>query len=268
MTVKKKIKKVISKARKAIRKHTYKHHSVFLVYTMGKVGSASMYLSLKRRFPFAYVFHVHFLSRHWLKERLPKEHEIFHSNIELGESINQIIAKNPRLRIKIITLVREPVVRAISDLFQNWKHQFDNLYETPLAELQEYIENVNYDYTLEWFDTEFKNYTGVDIYKLPFDPEKGYAIYQLERFDMLCIQLEQLNRVGQQAIKEFVGEDIALISSNTSAKKKGSNQYSYLKKNVRIDPKKLDAIYNSPLMKHFYTEEQLKEFKAKWSKKD
>ena len=207
MAIPKKLRKFLSKYYQRYKKFRFQDPFVYLVYSMGKVGSTSIYRSLKQRKPYSDVFHMHFLSENWLRNKLPKEHEIFHSNIKIGDDILKFVADNPKKRHKIITLVREPVMRSISDLFENWKHLYDNID------------------ALEWFDTEFKEYLNIDIYELEFNKEKGYSIYNFEDFDLLCIQLEQLNDVMSEAMTAFIGEDIPLISSNTSANKNPTPSY-------------------------------------------
>ena len=39
--------------------------TLFLVYSMGKTGSSSVYYTLMRDLPFNKVLHVHFLSDYW-----------------------------------------------------------------------------------------------------------------------------------------------------------------------------------------------------------
>ena len=68
-------------------------NKVFLIYTMGKVGSTSVYNSLKKQLPFAKVFHVHFLSDFYLNEVLPKTNHTW--NIDNGRKILNYLQKNP-----------------------------------------------------------------------------------------------------------------------------------------------------------------------------
>ncbi len=262
----KKLRRPLSRVYRKIKKLVYSDPEIYLVYSMGKVGSAGVYLSLQRRKPYAAVFHVHFLSKNWLQDRLPKEHESFHSNISLGNDILKHIRKNPNKRIKIITLVREPVIRSISDLFQNWKHLYDDIQEVDNETLQEHVETTNYEYALEWFDSEFNEYLDLDVYSLPFDREKGYEIYNLDKCDILCMKLEALNKVGNQAMQEFLGEEFKLTSSNISSQKPTKDQYSYLKDHVKISIDKLNEVYGSKFVQHFYTSEEIADFKKRWSK--
>jgi len=232
---------------------------------MGKVGSTSIYTELKKKLPFADIFHVHFLSEYWLRKKLPALDKYFHSNIDLGNEIINQINKNPYKRIKIITLVREPIIRDISDLFENWRSVYENIDQIDIQTLHKRIDESTHEYTLTWFDTEFKNYTGFNIYEMPFNKEKGYEIYRLENADILCLKLEALREVGSKAIKEFLGVSVEISNRNLSADKQGKNLYMEIKRNYKASESKLSVVYNSLYMKHFYTEQEIKELINKWS---
>lgn len=266
MKINKRFRRIVSPYYQKLKKLVHRGDTIFLVYSMGKVGSASIYTSLKNQKPYSDIFHLHFLSKNWLDKLLPKEHESFHSNIKLGNDILKFIKKNPTKRIKIITLVREPVMRGISDIFQNWEHLYDNIEEVDNKELQKRVEQIGHEYTLNWFDTEFLEYTKIDIYQLPFNKELGYAIYNYDNMDILCIKLESLNEIGSRAMSEFIGEEFNLISANVSAQKKTRDQYAFLKENVRIEKSKITELYKSKFMRHFYTPTEIDNFSRKWSR--
>ena len=174
---------------------------IIIVYTMGKVGSRTVYEALKKEKPDGDIFHIHFLSDNWLKEILPKRHVNFHLNIKKGNDVLAHLQKQSNKRIKIITLVRDPIMRSISDLFENWKHLYDDIEKVDVKELESHIQHGYHGFPVEWFNTEFNEYIGFEIYNLPFKQERGYEIYHLNDFDILCIKLERLNEVGVDAIK-------------------------------------------------------------------
>ena len=256
----------LNKLKHRIKKRLVNDKNIYVIYTMSKVGSSTVYQSLKSKRPFSDIFHVHFLSENYLDNILPQLHENFHSNIPIGREILSFIAKNPNSRIKIVTLTRDPIDREISGLFQSWKHLYSDIEQVPHEELKEHIESKDYDYSLGWFDEEFKEYLHFDIYEHDFDREKGYEIYSHGKYDILCIKLEKLNAVAQSAFLDFFGEQISLVHSNSSKDKKGKDAYKYLKQNVEFDKEQLEKIYNSKYVKHFYSENEINAFKSKWSK--
>ena len=265
--------KIKNKIKSLLRKSSYKYNrlinndkNIYLIYTMGKVGSAGIYKSLKKELPYSNIFHVHFLSKNWLDNILPNRNKLFHSNIKIGYDILNFIKKNPKKRIKIITLVREPIMRSISDLFQNWQHLYDDIETVDNQILQNRLEEMNHDYTLNWFDSEFLEYLDIDIYKHPFNKTKGFEIYNFDNIDILCIKLESLNTIGQIALHEFLKMDIILESANKSADKKGKEAYSYLNDNIKIKKEKLSELYNSKYVRHFYSNGEINYFIERWSK--
>ncbi|MCB0397040.1 MAG: hypothetical protein KDD36_10320 [Flavobacteriales bacterium] len=242
-----------------------------LVYSMGKVGSTSLYNTLRSTIPDAYVFHSHFLSDHWLKERLPAMAEGFHINIKEGERVHRHLANHPTERIKVITLVREPLIRDLSDVFENWEytHPDQDIESVDRDELIRDFHKKNHEYTLTWFDTEFRAYTGFDIYSQPFPTERGFAFYKHGPFDILCIKLESLNDCYHEALSNWFGEGVGnLTTSNESENKKGSSLYAEMKQNYKAPEEKLDMLYGSKYARHFYSEDELMSFRKRWSHED
>lgn len=260
-----KIKHKLGKVYRQIGRIGYKDNNIYLIYTMGKVGSSSIYKSLKKKHPFAHNYQVHHLSKLWLQEILPQRpHKSSRANIPKGKEAIRAIESNPGKRIKIVTLTREPISRSISDLFQNWRRIFDDIEAVEIEDLKDHVESLDYDYAINWFDSEFFNFTNVDIYQLPFDKEKGYETYTMENLDILCIKLERFNSIPSSVLQEFLGTDLELLTANTSSNKKGKDRYKYLKKNVKINADKLEELYSSKYMHHFYTDSEIEMFKNKW----
>ena len=240
----------------------------FLIYSMGKVGSTTAYTFLKKQYPFIPVHHVHFLSDYWLKEKLPKLDSFFHNNIKAAASVFKSLAKHPDYRLKIITMVRDPMIREISDIFQNWKGILDvkTVDELTVDKLSLYLNGHNHDYVLNWFDSELKAYLGFDIYSFPFDKEKGYSIYKTASADILCFQLEKMNACFEEAMKEFAGLKVAVTeSSNRSETKAGKDTYKMIIKQYKPSAEKIASLYNSKYVRHFYSEKDINGFVKKWS---
>ncbi len=131
-----------------------------------------------------------------------------------------------------------------------------------------YKSKENHNYTLNWFDNEFFKYTNVDIFSLPFNTAKDYAIYKLPQFDLLIIKMEKLNKAGCQALNEFVNMDIDTLTIENTSEQRVSNEIaSEFKKYYKEEKIELNRVYNSKLVKHFYSPNELNKFKNKWLKK-
>jgi hypothetical protein len=246
-------------------------NQAFLIYSMGKVGTTTVYSLLKKQYPAIPAFHVHFLSDFWVKEKLPSLDKEFHSNITLAEKIHASLKQLPGHKIKVVTMVREPMVREISDIFENWKGllHVNSIGELTIDQLKKYLDANDHEFVLNWFDTEFKAYLGFDIYSVPFNKEKGYSIYKTPKADILCIRTDKMNDCLVNAMKEFSGLDLVLSgSANTSENKEGKELYKELSKNYKAPKEKLAALYGSKLVTHFYSEKEIDELVKKWSREE
>ncbi|MFW5872807.1 MAG: putative capsular polysaccharide synthesis family protein, partial [bacterium] len=128
------------------------------------------------------IFHAHYLSDKYLEEILPNIHESHYDNIQRGKQVvNRILSHNPQ-KIYLISIVRDPVSREISGIFEN-ADSIRNIYN---AELNITVIKKHINYILnsdrDWFNNEFMEFTGLDIYQLPFDKNKGYSIYDHSKY--------------------------------------------------------------------------------------
>jgi len=240
---------------------------IVLVYTMGKVGSRSVYDSLRAHLEALPVAHAHFLSDHWVNGVLPSLHRSFRHNIQNAEEYRRRTASLPDHRLKVITLVRDPVARELSNIFENWQGLFRirSIDDLSLEMITSYVDQQPQQFALEWFDSEFKGWTDVDVYSLPFDRRRAYEIYETERFDLLVIKLEGLDACFTQAIGQFLGVDgIELVRSNETASKDGKTHYRELTEKYRATEEKLNELYASRLVTHFYSDAEIAAFRGRW----
>ncbi len=244
---------------------------IMLVYSMGKVGTTSVYLFFKRQHPEIPVFHLHFLSDYWVNEKLPGLPPEFHINIKVAGEVKAALARMPGHRIQIITMVREPLVREISDIFQNWQGLFgiQSISELSEEKLRNYLDAHDHEYVLNWFDTEFKAWTGFDIYSVPFDKKKGYGIYKTAKADILCIKTEQIDSCIEKAMMEFTGlKMVTQRSANTSSTKEGKELYGKLVQQYKAPAEKMKVLYGSRYVRHFYSDEEIAGFVRRWSREE
>ncbi len=244
------------------------HRTIILVYSMGKVGSSTIYELLRKTYPCLHVFHVHFLSKNNLENILPAISSKYHWNIGNGKRILEFIRNHPKYPIKIITLVRDPISRDISGIFQNWEAKINNTdyTEVDAEELCRYLDTKDQSYTLSWFDSEFKDYLNFDIYSHTFDKQKGYSIYSHGNVDILCLKLERLDEIYEEAIESFLGKNsIVMKKYNLSVQKKTASLYKELTAKYKADNKKLRAVYDSKFVRHFYTEKEIDAYMDRWS---
>lgn len=174
---------------------------------------------------------------------------------------------------KIITLVRDPIARALSLFMHSFtpetyvKWDFDS--ECSLAEeASEFIVRCldNNDEFI-WFDRELREATGIDIYQYPFDKDKGYIWIKEGNIEILALTLEKLDEnIG--VLGEFVERpDIKLQHDNIGNKKHYKYLYEEIRKYIRIPHRVMESQYkNNAQLDHFYTEEEKERFLQKWSR--
>ena len=250
---------------------------------MGKVGSLSIYNSLKK-YSKPTSWEPYIIGQ---QDRWP-----IHNNLIQNHSIELLYnalhySNEPFV---IISLVRDLLPRNISSIFQsmcfqeNWRNEYfiatkknflNFSYEKQEQELTTQLQKMNMsDSTLNWFDNLLLSHFFypeidrffIDVYAKPFNKEKGYQIYHSKnpRINMLIIRLEDLDNLENE-IGDFLGLDsFRLIKTNISEKKWYQPIYHKFKQRYRPTPKELKKIYNSNFMNYFYSQNQINHFIKNW----
>jgi hypothetical protein len=222
--------------------------------------------------------HTHYLTDYWSDDpRRSMADDAFHARlpnrrfgIHKTKAYRRLIASLPDHRLKIITLVREPVAREISEAFENWRDIFPvrrrRVDQLTREMVTSYLDRHLYGYALRWFEAEFERWTSLDIYSCPFDRSMGYAIYETERFDLLVMKLESLDVCFSEAIGRFLGvHGVELVRSNVTEGKPGKGLYREIVETYRPAQAKLSRLYAAPLVTHFYSDAEIAGFRARWS---
>jgi len=270
-----------------------KNDSNILVYQPGKVGSSSICYGLNKIGINNY--HVHYLTSNntqyltrYISDYDKNEPAIksYFSKIEKANKkiLSILLSKNEL--IKIITIVREPLSRDFSELFQSFEsfqtHTDIGPYAvmsmgTPIIDtcvdwLKKHAydmssENCRYGYQFDWFDKELKEVFGIDIFSFPFDKEKGYSVIKKSNIEVLVMKLEKLNEL-EPIIGNFIGVPVyRLVHVNEAKNKQYKYLYGNVKNTIKIPREIIDLYYkDNPRMDHFYTEKEKRSFLKKWEK--
>lgn len=251
-----------------------------LVYQAGKVGSRGISNALSTiHIP---NLHIHYLNPYF--NDFSKEE----SKLYLAFLKRIISEKN---KIKIITLVRDPVARDISGVFQSfsdpsrwmYRNMNSDFEKSMIAIIKECFADMYYkfdkgDYEAEtnayvkgdigfmfnWYNVEMKSIFGIDIYGIPFDREKGYTIIEQDNIECLVMKLEKLD-ANEKIVAQFVGNNNLKINHDHSGDKKEYRfLYEEFRRKVKIPSDIIDFYYNSVYMKHFYTDIEIDDFRKKW----
>lgn len=249
-------------------------NSCFLVYQPGKVGSSTINHSIiKAGF---LLFHIHRLNPIHLAEYKVNVYRKFSlPDIMIYKWRKDILRiklkKNKRL--KIITAIRDPIAFNVSSYFQNIQFFIPDINnritmgeEIPFEELEKnFINNFDHEYILKWFKHELLAVFGIDITTYPFDRDKGYAIYSDNNIQLFVYKVEKLNEIWDKASYEYFRVKNMFIENKYLSKEKfyGKLYIDFLKK-ITLNEDYIQNLYDTPLIKHFYTEEEISSFRRKW----
>lgn len=238
---------------------TYKYRDAIWVWQPRKVGSTTISRSLDN----ANIANVHMHELMTLKDN-PEYDFIWKSHVDYLQAYYN---KNEQ-PLKIITLVRDPISRALSDFFQHFTEMVVELnVDNDIKKNAEdfIINDLQTNYQFEWFNKEIKALTGVDIYQYPFDSDSGYVWIKADKCEILILTLEQLNN-NIDILKTFVANDnISLESTNIGSEKHYKYIYKQIKKSFALPSKMVEDYYlNNPYFAHFYTKEERERFLIKY----
>ena len=248
-----------------------------IILTPGKVGSMSVYYTLKKETS-NHVFHIHNFSKKGIEKSI-KDH--VNSNRK-SKPLHIILSKILRKKLSkydgkllIITIIREPISREISSFFQNTELYKDVL-ENKKLEIDKDIANKllykNFESNIceslkDWFDLEIYNNFGIDVFSNEFDYENKYVISHSKNYHHLLLKMENLDVIFPKAIMNFLNlnKPLYLKKANVGDEKHYASIYKDVKKNIKLNSKTIDQIVNSTFFEHFYFEDKAKVI-DKWSK--
>ncbi len=270
-----------------------------LVYQMGKVGSSSIRNSLFRcqdpSTRLVLMSHEFFPIRNRDLRRIEIEpeyrdyviREIEHDRHDFeqfplrkrlgwrfrerfySERIYRAYVK-PGHRLRVVTLVRDPVAANVSMFFQ----LIDHYIGTPIEEstydietvIQIFLERYVHSRPLTWFDVELKTTLGIDVFRYPFPVAQGYNIISADNVSLLVLKCELDDQTKARAIAEFLDlDDFEIVRSNVTGDKSHAPQYAEFKRRIRVPDRLLDKMYESKYARFFYSSEERSCFRARWS---
>lgn len=241
-----------------------------LIYQMGKVGSSTLESSLNS----AEIKNLHIHNIVGANNYKFKSRGALNTLAAyLAKLIFKYKIKTSKNNIKIITLMRDPIARNISTLFQELPRMlYFNSLENNRAEenidemLRSFMSKyVNSRVPMDWFDQELKYYFEVDIFQHRFDKETGHALIKTKNIEVLLLTSESINQ-NVQNIAEFVNhKHLDLTNGNISEKKWYSGIYKEFTRAYTIPIGEAEKIYNSKTVKHFYNKHSREVMMNKWT---
>jgi len=196
--------------------HGFRKKIDVVVYTMGKVGSSTVSTSLKKAG--LVCVDIHF----WAQDRLlaSLKNSIEDPDIEIipEHIVDSILARNALKRqgkLKIVSLVRNPIMRNISAVFQNMPQSAAGDEERMMERLRNYAVRT----PDHWFEADFFPTTGVDIFSAAVDRSADHYRFSTDVFDILLMKLETPDVKKAALLQEFAGQPVELVRANEADKK-------------------------------------------------
>jgi hypothetical protein len=262
------------KYRKAHKK--FNIDTPIIVFQMGKVGSSSVYDALRDLDLDVPVYHSHVLNRFdEYEEGIRRTRAVPENSIaalEAGRALRRIVDSERWKTWSLVSLVRAPIPRAISDFFENVDAYIPDFWtrwrrgEIVLNELNEIFWTRFHDYSLiHWFDDQVRDVFGMDVFAKPFPHARGYTVYQNETARLLLLRLEDLNNCGSDALQEFLGLDgVPLALKNSGSSKAYGALYREFVAQLRLPHDYVQEMHRSRYARHFYTQQELENSITQW----
>jgi hypothetical protein len=256
---------------------------IIAIHQMGKVGSLSIWTSLRRSMIEQPIAHTHILHPADIKQQVSDKIKFLSCGHISKQDISSLLIRQLLDRgegldhsWKIITLMRDPIARNISMFFMassqpsmvsedylsraQAEHDVDGL-------IQKFVHQFGHKKYASWFDLHLNEPFGIDIFNSEFPKSKGYQILKFpHNIEVLVLKLEQYNDWHKQAFKEFLGiEDFPSKKANRATERSYSDIYAQFLQQAKFPAEFLRAVYDSKVMRHFYSEAEVAGFMQRWT---
>ncbi len=242
-----------------------------LVFTMGKVGSLSIYYSLKYNWRVP-VFHIHSLNQ---AEQNFYDEECFRRGVLPGSRsaismINQQILKKNR-PYKIITLVRNPIERNISAFFEAFEYYLGVKAEKYLGSMSDlekmFHKLLPHNYVSNWFEDYFFQQTGINMYDFKYDKTQKYQFITTKNTEVLVLDVNLDDSLKEQLVANFIDKKRKRINRiNVRELTAEANLYIAFKRNIKFDKNYLSNLLETQYFNHYYSEKSKLDTLKRWQK--
>jgi hypothetical protein len=255
--------------------------SPILVYQMGKVGSSTVVSTLEQLHLPNPVLHVHTLVGERLSDAEAKQRRSLRPFLDEHLQVSSILLSklaNGRFPCHLITLTREPIARAISFVFEDWKKKTPgarlengNLEPAAMKQAIDLLLREGEDHADpgQWFDKELKRSFDLDVFSAPYDQSRGYTLMRAGDVSLLIMRMEDLNRSLPAALGDLLGIDSGTIQvsrANEADDKWYAESMNVQKRTYHLPQETLDRILSSRYMRHFYPND-IERLRERWEEK-
>jgi len=244
-----------------------------VIYSMGKTGTTSLTEAIEAATGRP-TLKVHSLNKVRLDFEIqralaadPRAHARFQWRSDV---LRRYIVSSRRRQWELVSVVRDPIARAVSAYFFGLRTDRKTAAVRSPADVandaravEALIRRITLD--RDWFVEELQQLTGFDIYSARFPIEQGYQIVEHGRFRILLLRTEDLPATAPTAAAEFLGVSGPLELPRSNAGAGADHAYESFIDSHRFPNDLVDAVYATPMMRHFYDAGQLDRFRARWA---
>jgi len=167
----------------------------------------------------------------------------------------------------VITTVREPVAQAVSAYFHAAR-QSGALADAPSVEVltDRFASEHWVREPPRWLERELCPAVGIDALAEPFDPSVGHGVVETPAVRLLVLRQESL-ACAPTVLASFLGlaDPVVVPRRNEGATGQFAQIYRGFLAAARLPERLLDEAYNSGYARHFYTKDEIAQFRRRWS---
>ena len=265
--------------RRLLNARLAKNKHVYLVFQPGKVGSKSIVSHLQRTGIDDCPFHVHYLdlSKTATEQAGPLGRDLIIPQINSFDFFERRLISYSQAggKVKVVCGVRDPWSRGRSAFRQNLEsilaYGSRRLIRLTCSgcfvskrTLITLFHNFNSQFYTQWFDKELLRLTGIDVYQRPFPVEDGYATLSNQSFEVFLYRYDRLGELGvQHALNQFLGVPDFMPLPHTNAHPECEASLVANIQACHYPDSVNDYFAQSPLVKHFFTEDEIAAFTAR-----
>lgn len=247
-----------------------KQQPLVIVLTIGKVGSSSVYYSLKEQFS-SRIFHIHYISEEGIQEAWKAHKSSSRNSVPLHLITSKILSnflKKYQHKYHIITIFREPIQRKLSSFFQNLdQHKdaidlggldFNTVKLNDVLNDSYFLNRIHEEDT--WIENELIKTFNFNVYNKADFQQSGFSIERNKIADLLSIKMENLNKEFTIAMTEFFETERKLVlkTVNDGDDKYYNQAYKSFKQNFKLNESTLHDICGTKYFLSFYADLKLR----------
>lgn len=229
-----------------------------IVYAPGRVGSMGLIKNLRKAGVFSFKV------------------EFFNGKTSGSTKFVKKYILNSERHANFITLVRDPVDIMASYFFdkcakgwlQNGKGalQSGDMITLNRLFIDVVLKTSRLDQHLYWFEEDFFENLGISALNIPFDHSQKIGQVSTDRFRILIIRTELDDTKKSDHINIFLGtNNVTITRYNQGKDKEYATTYKNFKEQLKIPGELIEKIYTAPYVTHFFSEEEIRSLKTKWS---